>query len=278
MPAVLENRFHFNGKESQEFAWIPYLDYGARYYSPDATRWTTMDPLAEKYYFISPYAFCSNNPVNFVDMDGMDIWNVYENGNIEWIKQSKRDIVRTIDANGDIVNRKSFKKSDLLKGTLGIGDKSYDYFTVSDARIAKKLFEFIATPSSWGKNNNTKDKQSIVESSVIYTSIGSAVLIGEKGATPTTTLSLEYINKGAVFTRIDHVHPNNEPVPSGTGDKTADIAVIYYLEKHGIQFSTPEWDRYHIFTPIDKQYHAYDYYTTDMIQPVVFSVKRNKRR
>ncbi len=57
--------YRFNGKESQEFAWIPYLDYGARYYSPDATRWTTMDPLAEKYYFISPYAFCSNNPVNF---------------------------------------------------------------------------------------------------------------------------------------------------------------------------------------------------------------------
>ena len=44
---------------------LPYLDYGARYYSPYATRWTTMDPLAEKYYFISPYAFCSNNPVNF---------------------------------------------------------------------------------------------------------------------------------------------------------------------------------------------------------------------
>ena len=57
--------YRFNGKESQEFAWIPYLDYGARYYSPYATRWTTMDPLAEKYYFISPYAFCSNNPVNF---------------------------------------------------------------------------------------------------------------------------------------------------------------------------------------------------------------------
>ena len=33
-----------------------------------------MDPLAEKYYFLSPYAFCSNNPVNFVDWNGEDIW------------------------------------------------------------------------------------------------------------------------------------------------------------------------------------------------------------
>ena len=74
--------YRFNGKESQEFAWIPYLDYGARYYSPDATRWTTMDPLAEKYYFISPYAFCSNNPVNFVDPDG-ERW-VDRNGHLVW--------------------------------------------------------------------------------------------------------------------------------------------------------------------------------------------------
>ncbi len=62
--------YRFNGKESQEFAGLPYLDYGARYYHPLSSRWTTMDPMAEKYYSVSPYAFCSNNPVNFVDWDG----------------------------------------------------------------------------------------------------------------------------------------------------------------------------------------------------------------
>ena len=31
-----------------------------------------MDPLAEKYYSVSPYAFCNNNPVNLVDPDGKD--------------------------------------------------------------------------------------------------------------------------------------------------------------------------------------------------------------
>ena len=30
----------------------------------------TPDPLSEKYYSISPYAFCNNNPVSFVDPDG----------------------------------------------------------------------------------------------------------------------------------------------------------------------------------------------------------------
>ena len=45
-------------------------DYGARFYDSSVIRWTTPDPLAEKYYSTSPYAFCNNNPVNFVDPDG----------------------------------------------------------------------------------------------------------------------------------------------------------------------------------------------------------------
>ena len=49
---------------------MPLLDYGARFYNPALARWTTLDPLAEKYYSISPYAFCNNNPVNLVDPDG----------------------------------------------------------------------------------------------------------------------------------------------------------------------------------------------------------------
>ncbi|MCM1503542.1 MAG: RHS repeat-associated core domain-containing protein, partial [Bacteroidales bacterium] len=73
--------YRFNGKESQEFTGLPLLDYGARFYNPTATRWTTMDPMAEKYYSVSPYAFCSGNPVNFVDPDGEDFYVFDSNGN-----------------------------------------------------------------------------------------------------------------------------------------------------------------------------------------------------
>ena len=71
-PTDPDNRYRFNGKEEQSFAGLPYIDYGARMYDPCTARWLSQDPLAEKYYFISPYAFCSNNPVNFVDPDGRD--------------------------------------------------------------------------------------------------------------------------------------------------------------------------------------------------------------
>ena len=32
-----------------------------------------VDPLAEKYYSISPYAYCAENPVRFIDKDGRQI-------------------------------------------------------------------------------------------------------------------------------------------------------------------------------------------------------------
>lgn len=45
-------------------------DFEARYLSPSFHRFTTMDPLCEKYYHISPYAYCADNPVNRIDPNG----------------------------------------------------------------------------------------------------------------------------------------------------------------------------------------------------------------
>ena len=64
------NRYRYNGKEEQAFFSSPYSDYGARQYSSASARWLAIDPLANKYYSISPYAFCANNPINCVDPDG----------------------------------------------------------------------------------------------------------------------------------------------------------------------------------------------------------------
>ena len=47
-------------------------DYGARQMDPVICQWTTVDPLAEKYYNVSPYAYCADNLVNAVDPDGKD--------------------------------------------------------------------------------------------------------------------------------------------------------------------------------------------------------------
>lgn len=72
-PEVPWNRYRFNGKEWQTFSGLPYIDYGARLYDPQwRLSWNAIDLMSEKYYSVSPYAFCSGNPVNFVDPDGKD--------------------------------------------------------------------------------------------------------------------------------------------------------------------------------------------------------------
>ena len=88
--ATSQNRWLFSGKESQSFlsAAIPLLDFGARMYDPLTARWTAQDPLAEKYYAVSPYAYCSANPVNIVDPNGLAWKPLYYNGEYvgyEWI-------------------------------------------------------------------------------------------------------------------------------------------------------------------------------------------------
>ena len=66
-------RYKFNGKEEQTTGALNLLDYGARMYDPETGRWFVIDPLAEKYTAFSPYNYCLNNPMRFVDPTGMEV-------------------------------------------------------------------------------------------------------------------------------------------------------------------------------------------------------------
>lgn len=52
---------------------LDWYDYGARMMDAALGRWHVMDPLAEKYYSISPYVYCGNNPVRYTDPGGDSI-------------------------------------------------------------------------------------------------------------------------------------------------------------------------------------------------------------
>jgi RHS repeat-associated protein len=60
----------FLGKELDRMYGLDWYDLGARRYDAAAETFWSMDPLAEQYYHISPYAYCAGDPVNMIDPDG----------------------------------------------------------------------------------------------------------------------------------------------------------------------------------------------------------------
>jgi RHS repeat-associated protein len=120
----------FNAKELDEETGLYY--YGARYYDPRISLWLSADPLQEKKPWMSPYAYCSNNPINRIDPDGKDDFVFDHNGNFLRIDKTKND---------DVLIAQSYdSKNNLISTSYKFADPVNDTQAIKDGTITKIIF------------------------------------------------------------------------------------------------------------------------------------------
>ena len=117
-------RYGFNGKENDKETG--YQDYGFRLYSITG-RFISVDPLTKKYPMLSPYQFAGNNPIRYVDLDGLEPANNPKSpGTKEKVAMVAIDLMAAgaakHDAEENLFSSGSYRTSDIdLKGTYSCG-------------------------------------------------------------------------------------------------------------------------------------------------------------
>ena len=152
------DRYRFGGKELDTRGGLFQYDFEARHYDPVFPAFTSVDPMAEKYPHLSPYAYCAGNPVMFIDPTGEDEYFIGPTGIITKTNKTEEfDIIILVDAEGN--TRKAANGEDLSVqysyGTLslekglsavdGNGNKQeYDVLSIKGDDNGTKLFKFLS--------------------------------------------------------------------------------------------------------------------------------------
>ena len=211
-----EQPWKYNSKEFVEMHGLDEYDSEARWYYPAICRTTTMDPLAEKYYSTSPYAWCKGNLVNNIDPFGMDVWEIDSIGRIISRTENKdKDEVFTVTSSGDTTSVSFAYGTIEQQENRKVGDEvKYTWFDVRGDENGTKLFEFFA-------NNTT------VEWSQFMMGVE-----GDKGLNVISTSHEHNTEQAASFLlknklwngytirKYIHNHPRGTTNPSGDTDRT----------------------------------------------------------
>ena len=241
----ITNHYQYNGKELNTDFGLDWLDYAARWYDASIARWSAVDPLAEKYYLISSYAYVANNPLKYIASDGMR----FEDGD-NIVKDYREGINSRIEGLDAILNDKDFDYEkykttkeavqaikDELNGIIG----ELDEMKKSD-QLYKVSFDDEMTKGEGGVSFDNSDNSVVIgvgKGSGIGV-ISQELLHGYQFETGKLSISYDNSEYGSLYDITDETATYNREQLVGNllARKTVDDA---WTLKHGASMNPPAY-------------------------------------
>ena len=178
--------------------------------------------LAYAYHPVSPYAYCMNNPVRYVDPQGEDVWEFDEAGNVvNHIQTKEHDafyMVQQVDGAWQRTGQELVFEYGTVTGyrtpTVNVSDgnggvvkQQLAIFEMKGDNNATQLFEFIANPGVTTNVEWTHAK--------IGTESSDRNIVGTSHNQSSTAVGGYLLGTGYTLREVNHNHPSGAPLPSG---------------------------------------------------------------